>query len=344
MSKLLSPAMIGGLSLSNRVILPPMCMYEVKKEDGIPTPFHFAHYGARAISKVGLIIQESTAVNPDGRISAQDLGLWNDDQMLALKSLVDSIHYLGTKIGVQLSHAGRKAQDAMTPLSPSGIPFGEPYNPPITMTTDQIKTTISEFVFAAKRAEAAGYDMMELHAAHGYLINQFLSPLTNQRQDEYGGSLQNRYRFLEEIIDGVKSVFSKPIWVRISAHVYDETGQQNSIEDYQQIAKWMENQGVQAIDVSTGGLLNKKPNIPVHAGFQTPYATKIKEAVKIDVTTVGLIDDPGMAEFILQTNQADAILIGRALIRNVNWLNDAAIVLHDSDFTPYNGSYVRGQK
>ena len=344
MSKLLSPAKIGGIDLSNRVIMPPMCMYEAHKQDGKPTPFHFAHYGMRAISKMGLIIQEATAIEPDGRITNQDLGLWNDEQMEAMKKLVDSVHYLGSKMGIQISHAGRKASDAQAPLSPSGIPYGDPYNPPVEMTLEQIQATIDGFVASSIRAEKAGYDMIEIHAAHGYLISQFLSPLANQRNDQYGGSLENRYRILREIIDGIKAQVALPIWVRISADAYDETGQQNTIEDWQQMARWMEEQGVVAIDVSTGGILSKKPNIPVHAGFQTPYATKIKEAVAIDVITVGLIDDPGLAEFILQTNQADAVMIGRAILRNTNWLNDAAVSLHDHEFKPYNNSYVRGQK
>ncbi|MBF6626326.1 NADH:flavin oxidoreductase/NADH oxidase [Aerococcaceae bacterium zg-BR9] len=344
MSKLLASAIIGGLTLSNRVIMPPMCMYEAKNEDGKPTPFHFAHYGMRAISKIGLIIQEATAVEPDGRITKHDLGLWNNEQMEAMKSLVDSIHYLGTKIGVQLAHAGRKASDAQHPLSPSGIPYSDAYNNPVEMTTDQIRATIKNFVEAAKRAANAGYDMIEIHAAHGYLIHQFLSPLANQRTDQYGGSLENRYRILREIIDGIKNAVDLPIWVRISADAYDTTGQQNSMADWQQMARFMETQGVKAIDVSTGGIIDSKPTIPVHAGYQTPYATKIKEAVSIDVTAVGLITDAGLAEYILQTNQADAVMVGRALLRNTNWLNDAANSLHDYEFEPFNPSYQRGQQ
>lgn len=343
MSKLLSSATIGGLDLNNRVIMPPMCMYEVKNRDGIPTPFHFAHYGARAISKVGLIIQEATSVHPDGRITDYDLGLWNDTQKDVMKQLVDSIHYLGTKVGVQIAHAGRKAQDAEQPLSASDVPYGEPYIDPIAMTTAQVKQTIADFIHSAQLAAQAGYDMIELHAAHGYLLHQFLSPLTNQRTDEYGGSLENRYRILKEIIDGTKKVFDKPIWVRISASAYDESGQQNTLDDWITLCSWMKAQGVQAIDISTGGLLSHGPNMPVHAGFQTPYATAIKKAVNIDVATVGLISDPGMAEFILQTEQADAIMLGRTLLRNTNWLNDAAKVLHDHSFKPFNHSYVRGQ-
>ncbi|WP_418968505.1 NADH:flavin oxidoreductase/NADH oxidase [Alloscardovia omnicolens] len=343
MSKLLAPATVGGLEVKNRVAMSPMCMYEAK-EDGLPTPFHFAHYGARAISGVGLIIQEATAVTPNGRLTNHDLGLWNDEQTAALKELVSSVHYLGSKIGVQIVHAGRKALNVEHPLAPSELAYGEPYNAPTAMTTQQVQATIQEFVNSARRAEEAGYDMIEIHAAHGYLIHQFISPLSNRREDKYGGSLENRYRFLREIIDGCKKVFSKPIWVRISASDYDETGQQNSMQAWQQMARWMEEQSVQCIDVSTGGLLNKKPNIPVHAAFQTPYASAIKEVVTIDVATVGLITDPGLAEHILQTQEADMIMLGRVLLRNVNWLNDAAQILHDHQYKVFNDSYARGQE
>lgn len=236
MSMLLSPAEVAGLSLKNRVVMPPMCMYEVKKEDGLPTAFHLTHYGARAIGGVGLIIQEATAVEPDGRLTKHDLGLWNDEQADALAKLVDQVHSFGAKMGVQLGHGGRKAADAPAPYAPSAIAYDDSYNAPQEMTLEDIARVKAAFVAAASRAHKAGYDMIELHGAHGYLINQFLEPLTNQRKDAYGGSLENRFRFLKEIIEEVKGVFDKPIWVRLSVSAYDETGEQNTIDDYQQIA------------------------------------------------------------------------------------------------------------
>lgn len=344
MSKLLSPAKVGGLQLSNRVVMSPMCTYEVKKEDGIPTPFHFAHYGMRAISKVGLIITESTAVDPKGRISKNDLGLWDDDQVPEFKRLIDSLHYLGTKVGIQLNHAGRKAADEDSPVAPSAIAFDENSKTPEELSIDQIKKIVRKFGEAAKRASDAGVDMIEIHGAHGYLLNQFLSPASNHRSDEYGGSLENRFRIVREVTEIVKDNFSGPIWVRLSLTDYADDGNENSIDDWRQVGKWLETADVELIDVSTGGLLPVGPNFPVHDGYQTRFATELKRSVDIDVSTVGLLDNPGLAEYILQNNQADLIMQGRALLRNTNWLNDAAKELHDKKFTAFDASYGRGQK
>lgn len=344
MSLLLSNTRIGQLELKNRVVMSPMCMYEVKNEDGILTPFHFAHYGMRAISQVGLIITESTGVEPDGRITKNDLGLWNDEQQKELKKLIDSIHYLGSKIGIQLNHAGRKAEDAINPVAPSAIAFNQEFRTPFELTTEKINEIIDNFGKAAKRAEEAGADMVEIHGAHGYLIHQFLSAVSNHRSDEFGGSLENRYLIVHKIIQQIKNNFNGPIWIRLSLSDYDETGTQNSIADWQQIAKWLEADGIDLIDTSTGGLIEKFPDFPVHDGYQTPFATKLKDAVDVPVATVGLLDNPGLAEYILQNNQADLIFEGRGLIRNTNWLSDAAKELHDHDFKPFNDSYHRGQK
>lgn len=341
MSMLLSPVDLSGLSLKNRVVMPPMCMYEVKAEDGLPTAFHHAHYGARAIGGVGLIIQEATAVEPDGRLTKYDLGLWNDEQKDALSALVTELHTFGAKVGVQLGHGGRKSADAPKPYAPSAVPFDDSYNAPQEMTLDDIERIKGAFVASAIRADQAGYDMIELHGAHGYLINQFLEPMTNQRTDAYGGSLENRFRFLKEIVEEIKKVFSKPIWVRLSVTSYDENG--NTLEDYQQIAKWLEELGVAALDISTGGLLPIRPNIPIYGGYQAGFSAKIKEVVTIPVTAVGLLNSPELCEYILQNGQADLIQVGRGLIRNTNWLADAAEVLHDHDYEVYNDSYKRGQ-
>lgn len=342
MSMLLSPVQIAGLDLKNRVVMPPMCMYEVKAEDGLPTPFHHAHYGARAIGGVGLIIQEATAVEPDGRLTKHDLGLWNDVQGEALSHLVEELHAFGAKVGAQICHAGRKAADALEPLAPSAIPYDDSFNDPVQMSMDDIVRIKAAFVAAAKRADAAGYDMIEIHAAHGYLINQFLEPMTNQRTDAYGGSLENRFRFLKEIIEDIKPVFAKPIWVRLSVSAYDETGLQNTIEDYQQIAKWLEELGVSCLDISTGGLLPRRPNIPIYGGYQAGFSAKIKEAVKLPVTAVGLLHSPELCEYLLQHQQADLVQVGRGLIGNPNWPAHAANVLHDHDYVIYNDSYARG--
>ena len=343
MSLLLSPVEMAGLSLKNRVVMPPMCMYEVKNEDGLPTAFHHVHYGARAIGGVGLIIQEATAVEPDGRLSNRDLGIWSDRQGRALADLVMELKAFGSKVGIQLSHGGRKAADALHPIGPSAVGYSKEYQVPKEMTLDDIQRVQSAFVSAARRAQDAGYDMIEIHGAHGYLVNEFLEPLTNLRSDEYGGTLEKRFRFLKEIIEGVKTVFCGPIWVRLSATAYDETGTQNTLQDYQQIAKWLEELGVACLDISTGGLMDVKPNIPIYGGYQATFSAQIKQAVSIPVTTVGLLHNPELGEYLLQTGQADLIQVGRGLIRNVNWLADAAETLHDHNFQVYNNSYKRGQ-
>ncbi|TPR26211.1 NADH:flavin oxidoreductase/NADH oxidase [Apilactobacillus micheneri] len=343
MSLLLSKANVGGLNLKNRVVMSPMCMYEVKNEDGILTPFHFAHYGMRAISQVGLIITESTAVEPDGRITKNDLGLWNDQQADKLKSLVSSIHYLGSKIGIQLNHAGRKASDANYPVAPSSFEFSSHYRTPNELTISQIKQIVQNFGTAAKRAANAGVDMVEIHGAHGYLLHQFLSAVANKRDDEYGGSLEKRYRIVREVIEAVKANYNGPIWIRLSLSDYDTTGTQNTMSDWQQIGRWLEASGIDLIDASTGGLTDASPDFPVHDGYQTKFATAMKQAVNIPVSTVGLLDNPGLCEYILQNNQADLIMEGRALLRNTNWLSDAAKYLHDKNFKEFNDSYSRGQ-
>lgn len=341
MSKLLSNMTIGELSLKNRVVMAPMCMYSVEKEDGILTPFHFAHYGARAIGGVGLIIIEATAVNPEGRLTKKDLGLWNDEQMLELKRLVDMLHSFGTKVGIQLGHGGRKAKDAIQPLAPSSISFSDDYKQPKEMTIDDIKQVISDFKNAADRAKQAGVDMIEIHGAHGYLINQFLEPATNLRKDNYGGSLENRYRLLGEIVSEIKSVFQGNIWVRLSASAYLEESGQNTLEQYGLIAQWLEKDSVNALDISTGGLCNVRPNIEIKEGYQLPFSQYLKQFVSIPVGVVGLLDNSTLCENILVSNQADFIIQGRALLRNPQWVTQASVDLRDTDFKPYNHSYAR---
>lgn len=344
MSKLLSPVKLANLALANRVVMSPMCMYEVKKEDGVAEPFHFVHYGARALSKVGLIIIEATAVEPDGRITNNDLGLWNEEQQTELTKLVELLHGFDAQVGIQLSHAGRKAVDASNPLAPSAVAFNERYPLPSEMTLSEIKRVQDSFVQAAQRAANAGVTMIELHGAHGYLMDQFLSPLVNQRTDLYGGSLENRYRFVKETVQAVRAVFSGSLWMRLSLTDYEEPGRQNSLEDWQQVAQWLQADGVDCLDCSTGGVVDKKPNIPIYDGYQVPFAAAIKQVVDIPVAAVGLLDNPDLCEYLLQTNQVDLVLQGRALIRNVNWLADASAKLHDKSFQAYNDSYQRGVK
>ncbi|RXI76103.1 oxidoreductase [Levilactobacillus suantsaii] len=344
MSKLLSPVQIAKLSLKNRVVMSPMCQYAVQAEDGLLTPFHFAHYLTRAMGQVGLIITESTAVTPEGRITNNDLGLWNDQQADRLHDLITQLHQLGAKAGVQLNHAGRKAADAKTPVGPSDQRYDDSYKQPHPLTVDEIHTIVDEFQAAAKRATKAGVDVIEIHGAHGYLIDQFLSPALNQRHDPYSGSLQDRYRLLHEVVDAIRREFHGSLWVRLSLTDYMPAGQQTSLSEWQRVAQWLQRDDVDLIDASTGGLFPKKPDFPVHDGYQTRFATALKQAVDIPVATVGLLDNPGLAEYILQNRQADLIVEGRALLRNPNWVATADIALHDHQLErdTFNHSYYRG--
>lgn len=342
MSELLKPAKVAGLDLKNRVVMSPMCMYEVAKEDGIVTDFHFAHYGARALGGVSLIITESTAVLPDGRITKNDLGLWNDQQAEKLSQLVSYLHGLGAKVGVQLNHAGRKAEDAKFKWAPSAIAYNDIYEQPKEMTLAEIAEVKEAFVAAAKRAQAAGVDVIEIHGAHGYLLNQFLSPKTNQRNDEYGGTLAKRYRLVDEIVRAVRAEFTGSLWLRISATDY-APGAENTMADWKQVAGWLQAAGLDCLDVSTGGLLDVKPNIPLYDGYQVQFASALKAASDLSVAAVGLLDNPGLCEYLVQTKQVDLILQARALLRNPNWVMKAATALHDHDYRAYNASYERAR-
>lgn len=342
MNLLLSEATVGGLELKNRVGMSPMCMYEVEAKDGVLTPFHFAHYGARAIGQTGLIIVEASAVEPDGRITDRDLGIWNDEQRDQFTELVNQLHSFGSKVGIQLAHAGRKAEDAEEPISSSAIAYSDRYKQPKAMSEEAIQTLIDQFKASAKRAQKSGFDMVEIHGAHGYLINQFLEPATNERTDQYGGSLENRFRLLSEIVTAVKDVFDGAVWVRLSASAYLPEGEQNSIEDWQTVALWLEQLGIDALDISTGGVVHTKPSIEIREGYQVPFASAIKEATSLDVATVGLMQSPILSEHVLKLNEADLILEGRALLRNPNWVSEASLTLEDDNFKHYNSSYVRG--
>ncbi|MED4530554.1 NADPH dehydrogenase NamA, partial [Bacillus amyloliquefaciens] len=271
--KLFTPWTVKDVTIKNRIVMAPMCMYSSHEKDGKLQPFHMAHYISRAIGQVGLIIVEATAVNPQGRISDQDLGIWSDDHIEGFAKLTEQVKAQGSKIGIQLAHAGRKAELDGDIYAPSAIPFDEQSKTPAEMTTEQIKETIQEFKQAAARAKEAGFDIIELHAAHGYLMHEFLSPLSNHRTDEYGGSHENRYRFLGETIDAVKEVWDGPLFVRVSASDYTDKGL--DIADHIGFAKWMKEQGVDLIDCSSGALV--QADINVFPGYQVSFAEKIRE-------------------------------------------------------------------
>ncbi|MES5397037.1 NADPH dehydrogenase NamA [Bacillus amyloliquefaciens] len=318
--KLFTPWTVKDVTIKNRIVMAPMCMYSSHEKDGKLQPFHMAHYISRAIGQVGLIIVEATAVNPQGRISDQDLGIWSDDHIEGFAKLTEQVKAQGSKIGIQLAHAGRKAELDGDIYAPSAIPFDEQSKTPAEMTTEQIKETIQEFKQAAARAKEAGFDIIELHAAHGYLMHEFLSPLSNHRTDEYGGSHKNRYRFLGETIDAVKEVWDGPLFVRVSASDYTDKGL--DIADHIGFAKWMKEQGVDLIDCSSGALV--QADINVFPGYQVSFAEKIREQAEIATGAVGLITTGTMAEEILQNNRADLIFVARELLRDPHFARSAA--------------------
>lgn len=336
MSKLFSPYKIKNIELKNRIVMSPMCMYSSIEENGMLTPFHHAHYVSRAIGQVGLIIQEATAVQPEGRISKNDLGIWSDDHIEGYKQLNEQIHVYGAKTGIQLAHAGRKAELDSSIFAPSALPFSEKYKEPLEMTIEDIERTIVAFKNGARRAKQANFDVIEIHGAHGYLINQFLSPLTNHRQDEFGGDKQGRFLFLQKIIQAVQSEWNGPLFVRISTDEYDEKG--NSLDDILFFAKQMKKLGVDLIDCSSGGVIPKP--VPSFPGYQVKRAETIKHEVGIDTGAVGLITTGIQAEEILQNDRSDLIFIGRQLLKNPYWAKVAADELRTELKAPF--QYERG--
>jgi NADPH2 dehydrogenase len=318
--KLFEPYTVKNVTLKNRIVMSPMCMYSCYKEDGMLTDWHYTHYTSRAVGQVGLIILESTAVTPQGRISPQDLGIWSDDHIEGLSKLVNMLKEHGAVTGIQISHAGRKAVLEEEIIAPSAVAFNEKMKTPQEMSLEDIHETIEAFKQGAIRAKKAGFEVIELHGAHGYLINQFLSPLSNHRTDEYGGSLEQRYRFLKEVINAVKTVWDGPLFVRVSANDYHPEGL--NIDDYVQICRWMKEQDVDLIDVSSGALVPAR--ISVYPGYQVKYAESIKYGSDIATGALGLITSPKHAEEILQNERADLIIIARELLRDPYWPRTAA--------------------
>ena len=338
MAKLFEPFEIKDVVFKNRIVMAPMCMYQSDKEDGMVTDWHRIHYPTRAVGGVGLIITEATAVQPQGRISAQDLGIWDDRHIEGQAEIVRLMKQHGAKTGIQLAHAGRKARVEGAIHSASALAFDENYKKPAEMAPADIEETIEAFKKGAIRAKTAGFDVIEVHAAHGYLINQFLSPLTNKRTDAYGGNAENRYRFLRQIIDAVNEVWNGPLFVRISAHDYSNGGM--TPEQYVEMCQWMKQQGVDLIDVSSGAVVPAQ--IPVHPGYQVPFAEIIKKQTPIATGAVGLITSPLQAEEILQNGRADLVFLARELLRNPYWTYTAAQEL-DADLAapvPYKRGWV----
>lgn len=312
---------IGNLEVENRMVMAPMCTYS-SDESGYVKEFHRVHYGARALGQIGLIIMEATAVVPNGRISNGDLGIWNDDQIEGLKSVVDFVHTTDSKIGIQLAHAGRKSDSGDKYIvAPSPIRHSENYKEPRELSKEDIKSLVKSFTDAAIRADKAGFDTIEIHAAHGYLIHEFLSPITNKRDDEYGGNVENRTRFLREILKSIKSVWpdEKPILVRVSADDYKDEGidKEEMVRIVNEIKQY-----VDMVHVSSGGLVDVK--FPVYPGYQVIHSETIKHECNIPTIAVGLIDTYEQIESILGNNRADLVAMGRALLRDPHFVMNMA--------------------
>lgn len=342
MSKLLSPLTIKGIVLRNRIAIPPMCQYSAV--DGFASDWHLVHLGSRATGGASLIIQEATAVSPEGRISPGDLGLYHTGHIEKLKQITTFISSQGAIPGIQLAHAGRKAGCAIpwkggrqlnvnvggwVTMAPSAIPFYPEDSVPNALTESGIQKIIEDFRVAASRALIAGYQVVEIHAAHGYLMHQFLSPLSNKRKDQYGGSFENRIRLLLEVVEAVRNVWpdNLPLFVRISATDWVEGGW--NPEESVSLCKILKANGVDLIDCSAGGLV---PNvkIPVGPGFMVAFADKIRKEAAILTSAVGLITNPKQAEAILEEGSADLILIGRESLREPYFPLKAAGELGDS--------------
>ena len=331
----LAPYTIKNITLKNRIVMPPMCMYQA--QNGHVNAFHRAHYATRAMGQVGFIIVEATAVTPEGRITDNDLGIWSDEHIAGLKQLVDEVHHYGAKIGIQLQHAGRKSTSSSVPhLAPSALAFSDRYDTPNAMTQADIDRVIAAFKAAAQRADQAGFDAIELHGAHGYLINEFMSPLANQRTDGYGGSLVNRGRFLRELVDAIRPVWpsDKLFQIRVSAEEYHPDG--NHPTDVIDLLRPVAD-AFDLIHVSSGGVANVSMSpFPL---YQVDFAKAIKAALHKPVIAVGLITTREQVEDVLQ--DIDLVALGRELLRHPYWVNAAYAADHNLNavFESYRRGY-----
>lgn len=321
-SRLFSALQVAGHRLRNRIVLPPMCQYMADGE-GLVNEYHLAHYGVRALSGAALIILEATAVQPDGRLSGSDLGLWSEQQVAGQRQLATAIAAHGCLPGIQLNHAGRKAWPGATRrIAPSAIAYSADYGTPQQMSEQDMDSIRDSFVQAARWAVMAGYKVIELHAAHGYLLAQFLSPLSNQREDQYGGNATNRLRFPLQVVDAVKAALPEDVLlaVRLSADEYTADGVH--VEDTVHTCQQLEQHGVQLLHISSGGNVPIRPE--VWPGYQLPYAKAVKDAVSVPVIGVGLLQQPALAEFALREGYCDLVAVGRGYLHDPHWAITAA--------------------
>lgn len=351
MSHLFSPLPLRSVTLPNRIGIPPMCQYSAR--DGVAQDWHFVHYVSRAIGGAGLVIVEATAVAPEGRISPGDLGLWNDAQIVPLARIAELMAAHGTVPAIQLAHAGRKAsvglgweaqrtlsadEGGWTPVAPSPLSFGEGYATPAELDEAGIRRIIGDFVAATHRARQAGFQAVEIHAAHGYLLHQFLSPLSNKRSDAWGGNFENRSRLAQEVVAAVRTVWPDelPLLVRLSATDWVEGGW--NADETVELCRRFKALGVDIVDVSTAGLI-PTAKIPAGPGFQTEFAARIRREAGLPTAAVGLITSPAQADHIIRSGQADLVLVGREILRNPYWPLAAARELGQT--TPWPQQYLR---
>ncbi|MEW2344585.1 NADH:flavin oxidoreductase/NADH oxidase [Streptomyces griseoaurantiacus] len=359
-SSLFTPYTLRGVTLPNRVWMAPMCQYSAPAEGadtGAPTDWHLQHYGARAVGGPGLILVEATAVVPEGRISPYDLGIWNDIQVRAHRRITSFLDAHGVVPGIQLAHAGRKAStDAAfhggspltsdrlgwRPVAPSALPFDEGHPVPHELSAEEIQGVVDGFVAAARRAVEAGYRVLEVHAAHGYLLHEFLSPLSNHREDGYGGPFENRARLAVEVADAVRAAVPEEtaLFFRVSATDWVEP-EGWTADDTVRLAALLKEHGVDLLHVSTGGNV-PHARIPAEPGYQVPFAARVRRETGLPSAAVGLITEPEQAERILAEGEADAVALGRELLLNPYWPREAALALgEEHPFPPQYGRAAR---
>lgn len=330
MSMLFSPLELRSMTLRNRVVMSPMCQYSAV--DGAAQPWHLVHLGSRALGGVAVVMAEATAVTPDGRLSPQDLGIWSDDHVAGLRELTDFVRQHGAIPGIQLAHGGRKGarfrpwegngpldRDRDWPLlGPSALPFDEGWQTPKEMDDADLQHTVEAFRAAARRALRAGFQIIEGHFAHGYLLHSFLSPLSNKRRDQYGGSLENRARFPLAIARALREEWPEhlPVFIRLSVIDWVEGGL--DVAQSVQVAQWLKEIGIDLVDCSSGAVVPREA-ASIAPGYQVPFAAEIRQKAKIATGAVGLITEPSQAEAIISSGSADVVFLARALLRDPNW-------------------------
>jgi 2,4-dienoyl-CoA reductase-like NADH-dependent reductase (Old Yellow Enzyme family) len=353
---LFTPFTVRGVTVRNRIWVAPMCQYSAENRDGIPVDWHLVHLGSFATGGAGLVMAEATAVSPEGRITPQDLGLWNDEQATAFARITGFLRAQGATTAIQLAHAGRKAstyrpfasehgsvpaaEGGWQTVAPSAVPYPG-YAVPTELDLAGIDTVVDDFVAAARRAVTAGFDVLELHAAHGYLLHEFLSPLSNTRTDAYGGDLAGRAKILLRVVREVRAAIGGdvPLFVRFSATDWAEGGWDEAQTAI--VSEWAKDAGADLFDISTGGNV-AGVSIPLEPGYQVPFADFVKRNAPVEVSAVGLITTPGQANEVITSGRADAVMLGRELLRDPHFaLRAAADLGIDIDYWP--AQYVRAR-